>query len=318
LKSIVANMAHYFKRVFMHTSYLRLTDLRPAGLWFAGFWLVAALVLISNPVLAAQKNTAAPPPKAGSIVKWVDEKGVTHYGDSIPVQYSGRDNSELDRQGRVVKRNKAGDSQANKAVVEEAKVSVEQQRHDNALLAAYTTEQEFDLARDRNLQMDEAAVQGLNQRMGSAKDRLAATKKIADGFNQRKKPVPDYVTQDLKENQNEIAKIETQIAEKQQSMDATRQRFEKDKQRFIELKRDPNAPPPATAPAPVATPAAGPAPEAAKPTPAPAAPVAPTATPAAAKPAATAAAPATKPVPASAAKPATINPVKKKPRVVMP
>lgn len=288
-------MAHTFERGFMHTSYLR-----PAGLWFAGFWLVAALALVSNPVLAAQKNTAAPPPKAGSIVKWVDEKGVTHYGDSIPVQYSGRDNSELDRQGRVVKRNKAADSQANKAVVEETKMSVEQQRHDNALLAAYTTEQEFDLARDRNLQMDEAAVQGLNQRMGSAKDRLAATKKIADGFNQRKKPIPNYVTQDLKENQNEIAKIETQIAEKQQSMDATRQRFEKDKQRFIELKRDPNAPPPATAPA--APVAAKPAPSVEKPVPAVAAPVS--------------AAPETKPVSTAAPKPvaekpATVKPVKK-------
>jgi len=231
----------------MHISYL----------WCSKLWLTAALVLVCSSAWAD-----------GRIVKWVDEKGVTHYGDSVPAQYSGRDNSELDRQGRVVKRNKAGDSKTNKAIVEGAKVSVEQQRHDSALLAAFTTEQEFDLARDRNLQMDEAAVQGLNQRMGSAKDHLAATKKIADGFNQHKKPVPDYVTQDLKENQNEIAKIATQIAERQQSMDATRQRFEKDKQRFIELKRDPNAPPPPATPASVATPAAGPAPEAAKPAPA--------------------------------------------------
>ncbi len=212
------------------------------NLRLAGFWLVAALALASNPVLAAEKNTAAPPPKAGSIVKWVDEKGVTHYGDSVPTQYSGRDNSVLDPQGRVVKRNKAGDSQANKAIAEETGVSVEQQRHDKALLAAYTTEQEFDLARDRNLQMDEAAVEALNQRMGSVKTRLEAAKKMSAGFSQRKKSVPPHITQDLKENQDEIAKIETQIAERQQSMDATRQRFEKDKQRFIELKRDSNVP----------------------------------------------------------------------------
>jgi hypothetical protein len=248
-------------------------------LWCSKLGLTAALVLACSPAWAD-----------GRIVKWVDEKGVTHYGDSVPVQYSGRDNSELNRQGRVVKRNKAGNSQANKAVVEEAKASVEQQRHDSALLATYTTEQEFDLARDRNLQMDEAAVQGLNQRMGSAKDRLAATKKIADGFNQRKKPVPPYVTQDLKENQNEIAKIETQIAEKQQSMDATRQRFEKDKQRFIELKRDPNAPPPVAAPVSAAAPAPSPAPEAAKPAPS------------AEKPVPAVAAPAPKPVPAATPK----------------
>lgn len=207
-------------------------------LWCSKLWLTATLILTFSSAWAD-----------GRILKWVDEKGVTHYGDSIPPQYSGHDNNELNRQGRIVKRNKAGDSQANKAVAAETKVGVEQQRHDSALLAAYTTEQEFDLARDRNLQMDEATIEGLNQRMGSAKDRLAATKKIADGFNQRKKPIPPDVTQDLKKNQVEIATIETHIAEKQQSMDATRQHFEKDKQRFIELKRDPNAPlPPAAAP----------------------------------------------------------------------
>lgn len=279
------------------------------NLWCSKLGLTAALVLACSSAWAE-----------GRIVKWVDEKGLTHYGDSVPAQYSGRDSSELNQQGRVVKRNKTADTQANKAVVEGAKTGMEQQRHDKALLAAYTTEQEFDLARDRNLQVDEAAVEGLNQHMASTKDHLAATKKIADGFNQRKKPVPDYLTQDLKTNQDEIAKIETQIAEKQQSMDATRQRFEKDKQRFIELKRDPNAPPPPeAAPVAAATPTASPAPETAKPTPAPA-PVAPAVTPVAAKPAVAgtaAATPTTKPVPASAAKPATVNPAKEK-KVVMP
>lgn len=206
--------------------------------WCSKSWLTAALILACNSAWAD-----------GRIVKWVDEKGVTHYGDSIPPQYSGRDNNELNRQGRIVKHNKAGDSQANKTVAEETKVGVEQRRRDRALLAAYTTEQEFDLARDRNLQMDEAALEGLNQQMTGAKGRLAATEKRIDGFNQRKKPIPPDITQDLKKNQVEIAKIETQIAERQQSMDAIRQRFEKDKQRFIELKRDPNAPlPPAAAP----------------------------------------------------------------------
>lgn len=231
----------------MHTFYLGLTGMR-----LAGFWLIALLALADNPAWAAQKNTPAPPPKAGSIVKWVDEKGITHYGDSMPPEYSAHGHSELDRQGHVVKHNKAEDSQANKAAADESKVSAEQQRHDSALLAAYTTEQEFDLARDRNMETDKAAIEGLNQNMGSAKDRLAATKKTTDGFSKNKKPIPAYVTQDLKEIQDEITKVEAQIAERQQSMDEIRQRFEKDKQRFIELKRGPNAPPPPATPAPVA------------------------------------------------------------------
>jgi uncharacterized protein DUF4124 len=191
----------------------------------------------------------------GRIVKWVDEKGITHYGDTVPPQYSGHDSSEINKQGRVVKQNKVttNTSDVANATEAESKVVIEQKRHDRALLAAYTTEQEFDLARDRNLQTDEAAVQGMEQRKGSANDRLAANKKIADRFTQRKKPVPADVLQDIKGNEAEIAEINKQIKARQQSMEATRQRFDTDKQRFIQLKLDPNAPPPPKLAVPVAT-----------------------------------------------------------------
>jgi Domain of unknown function (DUF4124) len=347
-------MAQVFERNFMHTSH----SLRFFGSKFAKLWLIIALALASSQALAEQKNAAtAPAPRAGSIVKWVDEKGVTHYGDSIPPQYSGRDNTELDKQGHVVKRNKVGDSQPGNSVAEkpEVKINPEQQRHDKALLAAYTTEQEFDLARDRNLQTDQAAVEGLNQNMASVKERMAASKKLADGFTQRKKPVPAYITQDMKEHQDEITKLEGQVADRQKSMDETRQRFDADKKRFIQLKLDPNAPPPPAAPVPdtakpvvaTAAPAASgavvavplapvtpvpvtPAPVAAKPKPA----AAPVVAPVAGKPAVVAATPpapamsAAKPAPTAttkspvAATPATTvapaAPVKKVKRVVEP
>jgi hypothetical protein len=182
------------------------------------------------------------------IVKWVDDKGITHYGDSIPPQYSGRSNSVINKQGRVVKQNKPVNVEATTADDAEIKANAEQKRHDRALLAAYTTEEEFDLARDRHLQTDEAAVQGLQQRIVSTKERLDANKKTADRFIKRKKPVPDDVLQDIKGNETEIARVETQIKDRKQSMEATRQRFDNDKQRFIELKRDPTAPPHATKP----------------------------------------------------------------------
>jgi len=205
--------------------------------WHSKLWLITALILVCSASWAE-----------GRIVKWVDEKGVTHYGDSIPPQYAGRNSTELNRQGHAVKRNKTTNTQAKTLIEAETKLSIEQKRHDSALLATYTTEQEFDLARDRNLQTDQAAVEGLNQRMEAVKERMAASKNLADGFVQRKKPVSPNITQSLKEQQDEIGKVEAQIAEKQKIMEATRQRFETDKQRFIQLKLNPNAPPPAPAP----------------------------------------------------------------------
>ncbi|MGH8757792.1 MAG: DUF4124 domain-containing protein, partial [Burkholderiales bacterium] len=39
--------------------------------------------------------------------KWVDENGVTHYGDSIPPEYRSRANEELNKRGVIIKKNDA-------------------------------------------------------------------------------------------------------------------------------------------------------------------------------------------------------------------
>ena len=206
------------------------------------------------PLLLANGKTYA---DGGKIIKWVDEKGVTHYGDSMPAKDAGRDSSVINSRGIEVKRDQPLKSQAKNAATENLdKEAMEQQRRDRTLRAAYTTENEIDLARDRNLQMDEAALQGLQQHLITAQGHLAANKKIAEGFNTRKKPVPPDLAQDIKGNQAEIANVEAQITQRRAAMDATRQRFDNDKRRFIELKSsDSNTPLPASA-APAAKPAA--------------------------------------------------------------
>jgi hypothetical protein len=39
--------------------------------------------------------------------KWVDENGVTHYGDSVPAQYAKKESSVLNKQGMEVGRTQA-------------------------------------------------------------------------------------------------------------------------------------------------------------------------------------------------------------------
>lgn len=191
--------------------------------------LPTILLLLSNaPVNAADK----PRSPTGSIVKWVDEKGVTHYGDNMPAQYSGRDNSVINSQGILIKRNQA--ASVSEKLQDEA--SIDEQRRDRALLATFTTEQEIDLARDRNTQMDKTAIQGLQQQLHNAKNHLAANQKIADGFVKRKQAAPADLVNDLKDNQAEIVKIEEQISQRHKSMQTTQKRFDDDKRRFGELK----------------------------------------------------------------------------------
>jgi len=191
--------------------------------------VIASILVVSNTgsLLAADTKSGS-----GKILKWVDDKGITHYGDSIPSQYADRDNSEINSQGITIRKNHIKPKE--QTVLEIA--NQDQTRRDRALLASYTTEQEIDLARDRNLQMDVIAIDGLKQRHDTVSKKLADNQKLADGFNNRKKPLPQFLTDNLQDNQAELARIDLQMKAHQGNMDAVRQRFDNDKQRFINLK----------------------------------------------------------------------------------
>lgn len=170
-------------------------------------------------------------------MKWVDDKGVTHYGDAVPPEYANHSNTVLNKSGRVLRKNEAFKPSAQQVQdVEQQKQLAEQQRHDGVLLASYTTEQEIDLACERSTQMDEAAIKALEQRATGVNERLAMHQKSADGFNARKKPIPDDLKQDIERDRGEAGRIQEQIAQKRKNIEETRVRFDQDKRRFHELK----------------------------------------------------------------------------------
>jgi len=195
-------------------------------------WLARLMATCLVLIMPSSQTQAADSAKPGNtkIIKWVDDKGMTHYGDTLPTQFSNK-NSVINSQGITIQRNDPK-SQS----MEESPEVTEQKRKDRALMASFTNENEIDLARDRHLQMDEITVQGLQQRRVTATKQLESNKKFADGFKQRNKPVPPDLDQDLKDNQAEIGRIDAQIKQQADIMDATRKRFAADKQRFIDLK----------------------------------------------------------------------------------
>lgn len=197
--------------------------------------LVSLSALILLILISFAQQVHAEEPKR--IVKWKDDKGVTHYGDKIPAQYSNRENSLINQQGITVKRN-------NPISYEDEAVSaakLAQDKKDKALLSAFTNENEIDLARDRNLQLDLVAIEGLQLQKSNSQKRLAENQKYASDFTAKKKSVPADLTSDIKTNQAEIAKINNQINERKTAMDATRKRFDEDRKRYILLKNHTNS-----------------------------------------------------------------------------
>lgn len=167
------------------------------------------------------------------IVKWKDENGVTHYGDSIPPQYSNRDSALMNRQGITVQQNKANAPQQNK---EEELAKLEQQKKDRALLGTFTNTEEIDLTRDRNLEPEQLALKNLQQDRAIAQKKVDEASAAAATYSKSKKPVPASVSTTLKTSNDNLAKIDQRISERQQSIDGIKKRFDEDKKRYLELK----------------------------------------------------------------------------------
>ena len=197
--------------------------------------------------LLVMANIAAAEGK--KIVKWVDSKGVTQYGDKLPASEAGRNNAEMNTQGMVLKKNVAADK-SNEALDLQ---KLEQERKDKILLASYTKAEEIDLAKERNLELDKASLQSLSQQKINLSNRTARNNKLADGFKARKKPVPAYLSDELKLAKVESANIDKQMAQRKLSMVATNTRYTEEKARFIALKQ------PASTLTPALTPQASPA-----------------------------------------------------------
>lgn len=165
------------------------------------------------------------------IVKWVDKHGVTHYGDQAPIEDSANKTSELNKAGMTVKRIEHNTTQH-----EAEKVSSEQLRRDSALLASYNSAEEIDIARDRNTKIDELALDSLAQkRTNLSEQQKKNADKMAD-ITKRKKPVPPQLTQDHQKYQTDIADTDKQMVAKKHDIEVIRQRYDNDKQRYLELK----------------------------------------------------------------------------------
>lgn len=197
---------------------------------FTSLCIIGMALIFCSTQLAYAENS-------GRIVKWKDEKGVTHYGDSIPTQYLNRENSLINRQGVTVKHNKPAQtptSQDELAKAEYAKS--EQAKKDKALLGAFTHASEIDLALERNIQLDKIALENLEQERANQQKSLDAKKASATNFEKKKKSVPPALKTDIANEEALIEALDKKIAARNDTIEATRERFNHDKERYILLK----------------------------------------------------------------------------------
>ena len=167
------------------------------------------------------------------ILKWVDKQGVTHYGDHPPSFEESKSNVEMNNRGLVVKKN-APLEHKNEVLDLHQK---QQDRKDKILLASYTNANEIDLARDRSLEMNKAAMTSLALQKEGITARIVRNNTTADGFKQRNKPVPANLDTEFKDAVAQSGRIDKQMADRKLEMEQTRKDYAEDKARFLILKQ---------------------------------------------------------------------------------
>jgi hypothetical protein len=174
--------------------------------------------------------------------KWVDDKGVTHYGDSVPSEYSQREQSVLNSQGLEVNKRQA-EMSPKEAAEYAAKQKEESRRrqHDMFLISTYPSVKEIENVRDVRLDQ-------INGQIVAAEAYIASLNSRVDGLKQRAlnfapyntKPgarrMPDDLAEEMVRASSELRTQKTQLATKRAEHQIVVDQFGADIKRFKELR----------------------------------------------------------------------------------
>lgn len=174
--------------------------------------------------------------------KWVDEKGVTHYGDSIPPEYKDRGNVELSKRGIPVKKTAPAPTAEQRQALEEEErkqkeaqhKAAEQKRKDIALMNTYTSEQEIDVTRNRNIRQVEIRIKSAQERIADLQARINQQKQALKAAADQPAMAKD-LERSIQDNEKKVKEIEASITQNRVEIEMLNARYEAEKIRFREL-----------------------------------------------------------------------------------
>jgi hypothetical protein len=211
--------------------------------------LVALAMLLGSVVVgshadAADKKKKSQPQASyqkGIAYRWVDEKGVVHYGDTLPGHYEDTENSVLNRQGVEIQRHEGPKTPEEMAAERERQQQiVRQKQHDRFLMTTYASVADIEQLRDERLgqiqgqrSAAEQYVENLFSRLSALQDRAMVFKPYSATPNARR--MPDDLAEDLVRTLNEMRVQRGALAAKDEEEALLRSQFEADIARYREL-----------------------------------------------------------------------------------
>jgi hypothetical protein len=192
--------------------------------------------------LVAFSGTAAAAGNGRTLYKWVDDQGVTHYGDRIPPEYAGQEQHIINSQGIEISHLDAQKTAEQLAAEEQKKVDAEQRlSRDRNLLNTYVSVQEIERLRDQRLNLLADQIKVTNQFLDTLNGRMKKLRVSSMHFrpyssDEKAPPMPDQVAEDLVRLAIDINTQEQNLRQKRGEETTMKKQFESDIDRFKELK----------------------------------------------------------------------------------
>ncbi len=197
--------------------------------------------VLSGFILAGAAHAQATSDKRQTY-KWTDDKGVVHYGDSVPAEYSQREQRVLNSHGIEVQKHQAEMSPAEAAEFA-AKQKEESQRrqYDMFLVSTYPSTKEIENVRDTRLEQINAQVSASEAYIATLTTRVDGLKQRAMVFapynnNPGARRLPDDLAEEMVRVSSELRTQNSALAQRRSELQNVIDQFDADIKRFKELR----------------------------------------------------------------------------------
>jgi hypothetical protein len=195
-------------------------------------------VLIAATAHAQSKSDGS----AKQAYKWTDDKGIVHYGDSVPAEYSQREQRVLNSQGLEVQKRQAEMTPAEAAeFAARQKEESRRKQHDMFLISTYPSVKEIEIVRDVRLDQingqiiaAEAYIASLTTRVDDLKQRAQLFAPYNTKAGARR--MPDSLAEEMVRAMSELRTQNSALNTKRTEHQNVVAQFDDDIRRFKELR----------------------------------------------------------------------------------
>jgi hypothetical protein len=180
--------------------------------------------------------------------RWVDDAGVTHYGDRVPPEHAGSELSVLNEQGikvNTVEGTKTPEELAKEGRDRELRAAQIKQRdeallRDRVLLSTYLSVEEIEALRDRRMELVDGQMRVIQIYLDNLREKLIKLEKESQRFSPyssdpNARPIDEKLARELSDTLDSIMLYEKNLSKTRAEQDMLVSKFAADITRFEDL-----------------------------------------------------------------------------------